>query len=360
MTSVPPKKARSRKRASTSHRVTRSAAGCILLLVAAIATVVLGVFLLSALTPMTDNKHAPAVLVTIPKGLSDHQIGELLARRQLIRKPIGFVLASRLAGLSGKMRAGHYELSPAMPPRQMAVLIELGETANDFITIPEGFTVRQVARRLAKKGVVNEARFLTLCQTGGRSFSVAGWKPPNSNLEGYLFPDTYRIPKGETERQIVTEMLGDFARQALPVYREAASDKHIDLEAAVTLASLVEKEARVSIDRPLIAAALTNRLRSHMKLQCDATIEYVLPEHKVRLYNSDLRVISSYNTYLHDGLPPTPIANPGLPSIRAALNPANVGYLYYVARPDGRHVFSKTLAEHDKAIAEIQKLRAHA
>ena len=200
-------------------------------------------------------------------------------------------------------------------------------------TVPEGYTVRQIARRLAERGMADETQFLSLARTQGRTFHVDGWTPPDANLEGYLFPDTYRIPRGTTPRQIIAQMLGEFhSRVVLPHQADFARYPG-GLPAAITLASLVEREAEVDADRPLIASALDNRLKQGMRLQCDATVQYALPEHKSRLFYGDLRVNSPYNTYLHAGLPPTPIASPGLPSIEAALHPAQTDYLFYVARP---------------------------
>ena len=340
--------------ANTPRRVRRSAALLVLLLVAALATVFGIAYTIELLGPVSGNPHAPTVLVTIPTGKSARQIGEILYRRHLIRSPVSFVLASRMDHLSGEMHAGHYALSPAMPPRQIAALMALGETAENVVTVPEGFTVRQIARRLAQAGLVDETQFLTLAETQGRTFKVRGWSPPNANLEGYLFPDTYSVPRGATPREILQMMLANFdARVVVPLGKEAARAPG-GLPETITLASLVEREAEVDSDRPLIAAVYRNRLKTGMRLQCDATVQYALPVHKARLFYADLRVESPYNTYLHPGLPPTPIACPGLPSIEAALHPAKVNYLFYVAGPGGRHVFSATLSQQEQAIARIR------
>jgi UPF0755 protein len=341
--------------ANTPRRVRRSASLLVLLLILALATVFGIAYTIELLGPVSGSTNAKSVLVTIPTGKSARQIGEILARKHLIRSPISFVLASRMDHLSGEMHAGRYLISPAMPPRQIAALMALGETASNVITVPEGFTVRQIARRLADAGLVNETQFLTLAQTQGKTFAVHGWTPPNASLEGYLFPDTYTVSKGATPREIIAQMVANFdARVVLP-YGASAARAPGGLSAVITLASLVEREAEVSSDRPLVAAVYRNRLRAGMRLQCDATVQYALPAHKARLFFADLRVESPYNTYLHAGLPPTPIANPGLPSIEAALHPAPVDYLYYVAGPDGRHhVFSKTLAQQDQAIARVR------
>ncbi len=332
----------------TPRRVRRSASVLILLLLAAISVTAGVLYCIQMLAPVTGNKNAKLVLVTIPPGRSARQIGELLARRHLIRRPLSFVLASRMDHLSGEMRAGRYELSPAMPPRQIAARLALGETAGNVVTVPEGYTVRQIARRLAGHGLGDEAGFLALAQTQGRTFHVGAWTPPDDNLEGYLYPDTYTLPKGASARDAVQMMLDEFHQRVITPHGAAVTPD------VVTLASLVEREAEVDSDRPLIAAVYRNRLLKGMRLQCDATVQYGLPAHKSRLFYADLRVDSPYNTYTHKGLPPTPIASPGLPSIEAALHPADADFLYYVAGPGGRHVFSATLAQHDAAISRVR------
>ncbi|MDQ2686462.1 MAG: endolytic transglycosylase MltG [Armatimonadota bacterium] len=317
-----------------------------------------GIVLHSIWSPVSTDKSARMVLVTIPARSSARQIGEILARKKLVRRAMGFVLAAKWAGVGGKMKAGRYELSPYMTPREIAMKMAFGLTANDYITIPEGFTVGQIAHRLAERHMADEAKFLALARTQGRSFTAAGFRPPGDNLEGYLFPDTYRIPKGTPEREIVAQMLHDFDQHVLTAPNKALIAGHPGgLAAAVNLASLVEREAETDGDRPLIAAALSNRLARGMRLQCDATVQYALPQHKTRLLYADLRVDSPYNTYKYAGLPPTPICSPGLPSIEAALKPAPVNYLFYVAKPDGSHIFSATLAEHDHAVAQMRALR---
>lgn len=350
-------KSRRRRGTGTTGRSARGAAWSITFFLLAVALLVAIAGTLQMMAPVSGDKNARPVLVTIPRGANTREIGGLLARRHLIRKPLAFVLGARLEGVGSKMRAGHYELSPAMPPRQMAALIALGETATDVVTVPEGFTVSQIARRLAEKRMGNENTFLTLAQTQGTTFRADGWQPPDANLEGYLFPDTYRFPKGMTEREIIAQMLDNFHKRVVVPHKAEIAAYPGGLPALINLASLVEREAEVDKDRPLIAAALQNRLKIGMRLQCDATIQYALPEHKSRLHYVDLRVDSSYNSYTHAGLPPTPIANPGLPSIEAALHPAAVDYLFYVARPDGSHIFSRTLAEHDRAIADLRAQR---
>ena len=355
-----PEKSKPRRRRTSppAGRVGRLAAIMVSLLFVAVAFLIGLGTLTDILGPVTTDVHAPTVLVSIPPGATAKEIGAILTRKHLVRRPSSFVLAARIDGLSGKMKSGRYELSPAMPARQMALVIALGQTATNVITIPEGFTVRQIARRLAKAQLANESAFLQLAQTQGKTFATKDFTPPTDNLEGYLFPETYTVPKGTSERDIIALMLGQFVQRVWRPYGAELQASPGGADAAITLASLVEREAETDDDRPKIAAALRNRLAIGMRLECDATIQYALPEHKSRLFYRDLRVNSPYNTYRHKGLPPTPIANPGLPSILAALHPASVDYLFYVAGPDGKHhIFSRTLAAHNQAVARMRALR---
>jgi len=305
------------------------------------------------LSPLSRDPKSPVVVVVVRHGMSDRQIGDLLQAKHLLRRAAGFPLAARIEGVNGKMVAGTYEFRASMTPRAMAWAIALGRTAQDFVTIPEGFTVRQIAKRLAARHMVDEHVFLTLATTEGDSFQIGQMGAPK-NLEGYLFPDTYRIPEGTSERGIIQMMLAGFDSRVLTLGSGYLAKNPGKLGDTVKLASLIEGEAEVDGDRPKIAAALRNRLSIGMRLQCDASIEYILPSHKKRLYYKDLKVDSPYNTYLHAGLPPTPIDNPGVPSILAAMHPSKASYLFYVARPDGSHIFSDTLKQHDKAIAMLR------
>lgn len=337
-----------------SRRTGRHASLTVFILLLLVAFFVAAAIVTRILAPVTTVRTARIVLVTIPAGANVRTIGALLARHGLVRSPLGFTLAARIDHLSDKLQAGRYELSPAMPPRQIALLIALGRTANDVVVIPEGFTIAQIARRLAEEHKASEPSFLALARTQGRTFQAGGFRPPSDNLEGYLYPDTYRLPKGAGERAIITQMLGNFEARVLAPHKQDFAQARGGLPGVLTLASLVEREAEADSERPHIASVLQNRLRIGMRLQCDASVQYALPQHKTRLLFSDLRVNSPYNTYLHAGLPPTPICNPGLPSIEAALHPAVSDDLFYVARGGGHHIFSPTLAAHDRAIAQLR------
>ena len=293
-----------------------------------------------------------SVLVNIPHGVSAGRIGEILAAHGVIRSRRAFLFALWLHPSSSKLQPGYYELSPSMPPDKVLSAIENGLISMNAVTFPEGWTIKQMADRLAKRGMVNEDAFLDLARHYGRSFTAPyGFVPPDDNLEGYLFPTTYRFEPNSDPHTVISEMLATFEEEVV--------DKHPDVHSwhdEIIVASMVEREAKVQEDRPLIAGVIGNRLRAGMKLQLDATVQYALPEHKARLMFSDLKVDSPYNTYQHTGLPPTPICCPGLPSIEAALNPTPSTYLFYVSGPGDKHIFTHNFAEHS---AEIRKLRGN-
>jgi len=298
--------------------------------------------------------------VTIPPGATVAEIGDILegaqgTKPEIIRSSTAFQLVVKLMKKDRLMVAGEYRLSPGMSLYRVIRAIEKGRVVRAPITFPEGMTVAQITDLLTNRGFVAEDEFLDLCRTGGRTFKEIAPFVASDNLEGYLFPDTYQFAKGVSSRNIVAAMLSNFADRV-----ESGSLKKTGLAKGYTdyqvliMASLIEKEARAPADRDRIAGVLYNRLKKGMRLECDATIQYVLAKRKERLFLDDLNVESPYNTYRHDGLPPSPICNPGLASIRAAYSPEANTYLYYVARSDGTHAFSRTFEEHVRAKRAIR------
>ncbi len=295
-----------------------------------------------------DPAGSPRVVV-IPPGAPAAEIGRRLESAGIIRSASDFLWVVRLRGLDGRLQGGEYRLSPAMGLLEVVDVLARGQVLLHEVTIPEGYTAVEVARALADAGLGDRRALEELVLRGAARLphpflrSVA-----TGSLEGYLFPDTYRLPRGWPEEKIVGVLLDRFAEVVLPLWRQEGGGR--SLHEIVTLASLVEREARRDDERALIAGVLVNRLRRGMRLEVDATVLYALGRHKAVVTYSDLEVESPYNTYRRAGLPPGPIANPGLASIRAALRPAVTDYLYYVARPDGSHVFSRTYREHLAAI----------
>ena len=316
--------------------------------------------------PVSSDRSPVRVAVT--GGSSATEIAQILSDRGLIRSPFVFVFTCRISGFSGKLKPGVYEFSRAMNVPLIIGNLVRGESLESWITVPEGFTARQIADVLEERQLVSPEAFLRLALTQGYGFPRYSFIYGH-NLEGYLFPDTYLIARGTEPRGIIEKMLDAFDRKVVGVYRadiEGAIQRRFGLgpqafveglHKILTVASLVEREAKIAKDRPLIAAVIYNRLKKDMRLEVDATVSYApgdSRENKERVWYDDLKSDSPYNTYRSSGLPPGPICNPGLAAIKAALNPARADYLYYVARPDGSHVFSRTLEEHNLAKSAIR------
>lgn len=297
-------------------------------------------------------------LVRITPGMNARQIAHKLQQMGIIRRAWAFEWVARWKGWGDRLQPGQYELRPSMSPLQIARTIAEGRVATSWVTIPEGYTLRQIARVLQERGVARSEEFLRLATAEGDSFRAAF--PLPKNLEGYLFPNTYRFPRGTGARQAIQSMLSLLEREVYQKYRAEIERSGFRFHQILTIASLIEREAKVPEDRPLISAVIHNRLKRGMNLEIDATVLYALGRHKPRVLYRDLQVDSDYNTYRRRGLPPGPIANPGIACIEAALRPAKVDYLYYVARPDGSHIFTRTLQEHHMAVARARAERARA
>jgi len=297
------------------------------------------------------------VRFTVHSRDSAREVARELKQAGLIRSPRAFRLAASWRDGWRRVRTGDYALRRDMSACDILRLLESGAVMEEWITVPEGFTVWQMAQLVEAKGLGSSDAFLRA--VGALGDFQAGFPLPADSLEGYLFPDTYRVGLApEAPRKLAKMMLARFDEV---VWRGlfGGSAAHSSLHDAITLASLVEAEAKAAAERPLIAAVLRNRLQRGMKLECDATVQYALGpgNHKGRLTYADLVTPSPYNTYLHAGLPPGPINSPGRASIAAALHPADVPYLFYVARPDGTHIFSRTYEEHLRAVARARAER---
>lgn len=293
--------------------------------------------------------------VVIPRGASLPSIAKLLSEEGLVQSPWRFLLAARLSGVATKLQAGEYKLSTGLSPRELTRLLVEGRTLEVNVTIPEGLTVQDVAKFLEKSGIA-QANEVANVAAEPSFISSLGLKAPS--LEGYLHPETYRFRKGVGARSALTTM----AKATLEIFdNEAlvrASALGLTLHEVLTLASIVEKETALPEERPRVAAVFINRLRRSTPLQADPTIIYALGERfNGNLSRSDMNLDSPYNTYLNDGLPPTPIANPSRSSIEAVLRPAEVKDLYFVAKPDGSHHFSATLKDHKRAVRKYQLKR---
>lgn len=306
-------------------------------------------FAYTLLTPVSPKDRAREIVVEIPQQATAGLAGEILKEEGLVRSSLMFKLYARYKGMDSRIKAGQYKLNSALSTPQIVMELVNGNLTVQSITIPEGWNTALVADLLAERNLVNREGFMAT--VAGQDFNysfLADLPQDDKRLEGYLFPDTYHFNIGESDIEIIETMLKRFDREMAELdYAAQAERNGITLHEAVTIASLVEREARADEERPLIAGVIYNRLNISMPLQIDATIQYALGENKPEIYYKDLEVDSPYNTYQNYGLPPGPIAMPGRSSLLAAVNPADTDYFYYVAKPDGTHAFAATLAQHN-------------
>lgn len=294
-------------------------------------------FLTAIYFPLVENSTIQKI-INIPSGTNAKEIVHILEKNEIIRKNnYLFIILIKLSKLEDKLKFGEYNLSPSLNMLQILNKLARGEIVVYKITIPEGYTSIQIAELLDKKEIVEKESFLKLVKYGEKSW------------EGYLFPDTYEVPKKYGAENMFKLMLSNFEQVAVDnKLINKAEQTGFTMDEIITLASIIEKEAKFAEEKRQISSVFHNRLKSGMKLQSCATIQYILGKPKEKLEESDLEIESPYNTYLYKGLPPGPICNPGIDSIIAALEPANEDYLYFILGDNGRHIFSKTYEEHLK------------
>jgi UPF0755 protein len=291
------------------------------------------------------------VTVYIPRGTPFGQVVNLLDQSGLVRNRLLFRALAYVYDAPKKTKAGEYEFTRAMPTAEILRKLVDGDYKKRFIVVPEGFTVRKIAARLAAEGLVEEKEFLRLA--GDRKL-LADLNVPAASAEGFLFPDTYIFYRGLEANRILKEMVTQFyARVPKEMIAEAGA-QGFTLVQWVTLASIIEKETGLKSEMPLVAAVFRNRLQKRMPLQSDPTVIYGIEHFDGNLTRRHLERQNPYNSYLNRGLPPGPICSPGLDALQAALNPAPVKYLYFVSRNDGSHHFSETLPEHNRAVRKYQ------
>lgn len=311
-----------------------------------VGQVALAVVVLLAHQPASRRDSLDRI-VEIPLGTPAGRISRMLEEQGLIRSAFIFDIMLKITNRDSQLKAGEYLLNPAMNTMEVIQKLNEGTIVTHRIMIPEGYELKQIAAVLAREGLVDPERFLMLAQNAelvfGEQFPV---ELPIPSLEGYLFPDTYHFAKEQSEEAIIRQMVSRFVDVVISKVDLSLLDDKYTLHEVITLASIVEKEVIYDFERPLVAAVYHNRLNIGMRLQADPTVRYVMTENRSRVLYSDLEIDSPYNTYRYDGLPPGPIASPGLKSILAVLEPADVDYLYFVAKPDGTHQFSRTFEEH--------------
>ncbi|MDD3749658.1 MAG: endolytic transglycosylase MltG [Firmicutes bacterium] len=304
--------------------------------------------------------HGPAneAIITISPGMTSGEIAELLAERDLVRSPTVFRIVTKIGRVDDKLKAGTYRLNSNMGTVGIVQALARGDVQLVRFTVPEGLSVKDIANLLEARGLASRERFIHLAGGHDPDFKIIhGDMEFSGNLEGYLFPDTYTVETGIAEEELIKVMVRRFMEAVLPEWSQEAvheNARKLGLHGVITLASIIEKEAKLPEERPLVASVFYNRLRLNMPLQSCATVQFALGTWKDQLTHEDLKVDSPYNTYIRPGLPPGPIASPGLSSVRAALRPADSDYLYFTADQKGGHIFSKTFGDHQKATAQVK------
>ena len=294
------------------------------------------------------------VEVRVEQGDSLATVVRKLRDQRLIANGFLFSLWARLNGLEKKIHQGLYRFETRVPPREILDRLVTGRGIFQTVTIPEGLTIKEIAELLDKMQIANKYKFIeeaanpTLLATLGLS---------EKGLEGYLFPSTYHFTPATSEKDIISAMVEQFRKISMPLLNQRDDTSSLSSHEILTLASIIEKETGVDSERPLVSAVFHNRLKRLMPLQSDPTVIYGIKEFNGNLTRKNLQDSSPYNTYRITALPPGPICNPGLSSIRAALQPAQVPYLYFVSKNDGTHLFSATIEAHNQAVKLYQPAR---
>ena len=302
----------------------------------------------------TDTLSAGPRVVEIPAHEGVMGIARRLREADVVRGPEAFVALSVLRGSARALRAGEYEFPRGTTTVGALRLLESGKVRLHLVLHPEGATVAELARSLEQQQL---ARAADVTRVASDPAFLRGLGVAAASLEGYLFPDTYHFARGLTPEQILTRMVQRLRAKLTPDVLTRARERRLDVHQLLTLASIIEREAAVPEERPLISAVFWNRLQIGMPLQADPTVQYAVGKERRALTRSDLATDHPYNTYARPGLPPGPIASPGLSAIEAVLDPAPVKYLYFVASDDHRHHFSTTIGEHNEAVARYRLAR---
>lgn len=305
------------------------------------------------LVPNTFAQDDGTQVLVIEKGQTGSEIADMLFERGLIRSTQGFKLWLYLSGTNDKLQTGHYQIPNKVTVRELISLLQEGHVESIRVTIPEGYTVGDIAIVLEKNQIMKAKDFLAEAKTFVPYPYMKGTRPATYPVEGFLFPSTYEIPVGATPREVIQMMADEMNRYLTPAVKKQIQAQHMSIHDFVTLASIVERESLFDADRPTIAGVFKKRLAHGIPLQSDATISYVLGYAKENVTIGDTQLQSPYNTYVSKGLPPGPIANPGKKSLDAVLHSENTDYLYFVADKEGHNHFSKTYEEH---LAEVNKI----
>lgn len=328
---------------------------------AAAVSFVLVIALMTAAFLGMDDKAAPkdldpnqTIFVSVKQGMSASDIGDELVKHGVITNKKTFWLKVKKSDAADKFKSGTYAFKPNTPPEEIIAKLVAGETTQVKFTIPEGFGVKEIAKRLSDEGLVDEDEFLRKAKDFAPYSYIKRDKDIRYACEGFLFPDTYLLHEDPSVDGILKMMAEDMDNRLTPKMRQRAAELNLSIHELITMASLVEKEAMYDEDRPIIAQVFFKRLQIGMPLQTDTTIQYLLDAPKEDVSIKDTKIESPYNTYQIKGLPPGPVASPGMAAIEAVLYPADTDYLYFVADRQGHNHYSKTYAEHQKIVDEVR------
>ncbi len=322
-------------------------------------TIICSVLFAAVLLQSANPFDRSSQLIVIPEGVSGTAVQTILEKNEILRPNSGFALIARVLGISKHIQAGKYKFSSSEPLIGILLKLKNGDVyvplpKRVWVTFPEGTSIYKMGEILKKAGVKDYKRFQNLTKEGiTKELRERHWGlfkyVPTESLEGFLYPDTYWFFEKAPIEDLVEVMISRFEEKVLPFWERARKDTKYDLFEIITLASIIEKEAQKPEEREIVSSVFHNRLDLNMYLAACPTIKYALERPTKIVYLDQLEVDSPYNTYKHRGLPPGPICNPGIESIKAAVYPADTDYCYFVAKDDGSHIFSRTGAEHQEA-----------
>ena len=312
-----------------------------------------GLFYYGIFYALPPERPLPAE-VRVEQGDSLATVARKLSEQKIVSNGFLFSLWARLRGAEKKIHQGLYRFDAPVPPHEVLDRLVSGKGVYLIVTIPEGLTVREIATLLENMGIASKEKFLAAAADPNL---LAALGLQDKGIEGYLFPSTYHFVPATSERDMILAMAEQFRKVSLPLLLRGSNDHKLTPHQILTLASIIEKETGVESERPLVSAVFHNRLKRQMALQSDPTVIYGIKNFNGNLTRKDLSEPTPYNTYRIVALPPGPICNPGLSSIRAALQPADVSYLYFVSKNDGTHLFSDTIEAHNQAVKTYQPVR---
>ena len=324
---------------------------------ALVVIMLLGCVLLFGTSSGSDKKSLDpdqVIYLSIKPGMSASEIGDELVRHGVLDGKIPFWWKARQSGAASNFKTGMYALHPRMSADAVLQKLTSGDTAVVKFTIPEGFGVKEIAKRLADEGLVDEQEFLTKAKNYAPYDYIKRKSDIRYACEGFLFPDTYELHEEASADAILKMMSEDFDTRLTPELRARAQEMNLSIHDLITLASLVEKEARYAEDRPIIAQVFFKRLKLGMPIQSDTTLQYLMNAPKEDVSIKDTKIDSPYNTYQNKGLPPGPIASPGMAAIKAVLYPADTDYLYFVADRQGHNHYSTNYADHQVIVEQVR------